>query len=123
MCVPKTCQWATLAPGTWEAQMECTQLPPPPDMDSLVTGPSIVLSMANGHLPSFFDPLSLWCVSNSLVPGVGSIKVEKIGNLLRSPRQADSTRHLKKDSAPRIWNLLGGMPGMVALGPWSIVCF
>ena len=61
--------------------------------------------MATNHLSSFSDPLSLWYVSTSLVPGIGTTKVEKMGKLLASPRQADSTRGLKKGAAPRIWNL------------------
>lgn len=97
---------------------------PPPEADHVVTRPSIALSVAIGHprsfLPSFLDPLTLWCVSTSLAPGIGSTEMEKTGNLLTNHRQVESRRGLKKGASHRFWNLRGGRhnlwPGMVRLG-------
>lgn len=114
MCVPRTCQWASLASGTWEAQTECAQPPPPPDADSMATGPSIALSVATGHLLSFINPLTLWCVSTSLVPGIGSTRVEKMGNLLTSPRQVDRKAQLLESGISEE-GCQGWLPGAIEL--------
>ena len=72
----------------------CPTTPSSRCLQSGDTGPSIALSMATSHLSSFCDLLTLWYVSTSLVCGIGSTKVEKMGNLLTSPRQADRKAQL-----------------------------
>ena len=73
-------------------------------------------SSVNGHRSpfSFINPLPLWCVSTSLVPGLGTTKVEKMGNLLTSPRQADRKAQLLESGISEE-GFQGWLPGAIEL--------